>query len=631
MAYAFDDEPVDIILPMSRNKRIFDHVRRGDLVCAHNVAFELGIWNDVLRLRDDDWPPLSPQQTRCTMALCLAMGLPASLGAAAQALGIPERKDTEGRHVMLELSRPKADGGFSKREDDPAKFDALYEYCKQDVATERALHKQLKELSASERNVWVLDHRINQRGVLIDLEAVRCATALVAKEQDRLNGDIMRATGGAVRKCTETARLTKWICAQGVAIAGVAKGNITEALRGNTPPQVRTALELRKDAARSSAAKLVAMQERASADGRVRYVHQFHGAATGRWAGRGVQTQNLIRPRPATSQKHIDDMFAHLEDGDYLDMFHGPIMDAVADCQRGMFIAPPGRTLVAVDFNAIEARVLPWLAGDERVLSVFRAAGDIYKAAAVSIYGIPIDRITTEQRRVGKVATLALGYGGGPGAFQQMARSYDVNVPDATADEIKIRWREAHPQIVGYWHALEEAAIRACHHSGEKCSAGPAGRDAIFLKRGSFLFCRLPSGRVISYPYPEVREIETPWGELKDVMTYMTTINQSRKAKVLADPNANGSWQRVSTFGGSLAENVTQALASCLLRHALLAVDAAGFDIVMHVHDEVVVEVAAADGAAALRRIIELMSTPPVWAKELPLAADGWHGARYRK
>jgi len=663
MAFAFDDEAISCVDADEMNVgtlwRIDEHVKAGGLVYAHNAAFELAIWNGVCVPRYG-WPELKPEQVRCTMAMAYAMSLPGALANAAPALGIEQRKDQAGARVMMQLAKPKsfedgwtgeqcpACGGYGERyskeydhdascpdcggtgdrygkkaifwtpADDPAKFEELYAYCRQDVEVERALHHRLMELSDYEQKIWRLDYKINQRGIQVDLESIDKAIALVEAEKKRLNAEMLRVTGGVVGSCTEVQLLVKWIRTQGVEIKGLAKADVLDALSGELPPAVEAALRLRKEAAKSSTAKLIAMKERASADGRVRGIHQYHGAATGRWAGRGIQAQNFPRPRPGMKPEHIDDVIANLHQRDYIDMMYGPTMDAMADTLRGMLTAPRGKELTAIDFSAIEARVLAWLAGEEKVLDIFRTHGKIYEHAAAGIYHVPMDRVTKDQRQIGKVAVLALGYGGGVGAFQSMARVYGVKVPDDEADDIKKAWREAHPNIVHYWYDLERAAIAAIRQGG-KHSAGACGRQCTFVKNGSFLWCQLPSKRVLCYPYPKIAERETPWGEMKEAVHFMAVNGTTNK------------WEETSTYGGSLSENVTQAVARDLLADALLRLDAAGYDIVMHIHDEAVMEIETTCDNDTLERVEKLMSETPAWAAGLPVSAEGWRAKRYRK
>lgn len=316
-----------------------------------------------------------------------------------------------------------------------------------------------------------------------------------------------------------------------------------------------------------------------------------------------------------------------LEARGHIDLFHGSPLAVVSDCLRGFLVAAPGHDLIACDFSAIEARVVAWLAGEEKVLEIFRGHGKIYEHAAAGIYRKPIDAVMKDERQIGKVAVLALGYQGGVGAFQTMARGYGVKVTDDEAEAIKTAWREAHPKIVRYWYDLEDAAVNAVVNSGAKWFTGSVSHPICFLKKGSFLWARLPSGRVLCYPYPEIREIETPWGATKEALTYKTVPSQD--AKIVPDPTNTSSWARVATYGGKLCENVTQAVARDLLAEAMLRLEAKGYPVVMHVHDEAVVEVP--EGYGSVEEVEAIMAEPPAWAEGLPIAAEGWRGKRYRK
>jgi DNA polymerase len=623
MAYAFDDArvhiyaPIEPWFPKTLRPDVLEHVANGGIVYAHNAAFELAIWNNIC-VPKYGWPPLKPEQCRCTMAMAYSMSLPGSLEKAAAALGVAQQKDMKGARVMMQLAQPKVDGSFYTPDTDPEKFEILYAYCKQDVEVERALHARMMELSDEEQNIWNLDYTINQRGIQIDLAAVDAAIKLVAAEKARLDKEMLRATGGVVGSCTEVQLLVKWIRSQGVEINGLAKADVLDSLSGELPLAVRRSLELRKEAAKSSTAKLIAMRNRAGPDGRVRGTKQYHGANTGRWAGRGIQADNYPRPREGMHAQQIEDVFSHLHDRDYVDVMYGPVLDALADCLRGCLVAAPGKDLVAADFSAIEARVLAWLAGEEKVLEIFRTHGKIYEHAAAGIYHVPMGEVTKAQRQIGKVAVLALGYGGGIGAFQSMARNYNVKVADQEADDIKKAWREAHPRIVRYWYDLESAAINAVD-LGVVCKSGPAGRQVAFVKKGSFLWCKLPSGRVTCYPYPVVKGMPVPWGGTKPALHYMSVNGVTNK------------WEETNTYGGSLAENVTQAVARDLLAFGMVSLEHHGYPIIMHVHDEAVVEIPTNSDDGTLKRIESIMSQTPSWAAGLPVTAEGWRARRYRK
>lgn len=624
MAWTFgDDECISLITRADPTlpPLIASHIRNGGLVYAHNAAFELAIWNQVMVPRYG-WPPLDAKQCRCTAAMAYAMALPGSLDGASKALGLAQEKDQQGYRLMLQLSKPRRiepDGAIVWWEE-PAKLERLYDYCKQDVVVERELHRRMMELSPAEQEIWQLDYGINQRGILIDVPAVKAAIAVAVKAAQDLDRHMKLWTGGAVEACTEVGKLTTWVKAQGVETDGLAKADIAELLeRDDLPQPVRAVLLLRKEAGKSSTAKLDKMLACACPDGRVRGALQYHGATTGRWAGRLIQPQNFPRGnlRPAEVADILDN-WIHGEDAfGYIDTMYGSPLDVLSSCLRGFITAPEGYDLIAADFSAIEARVLAWLAGEEDVLDVFRRGEDLYPHAASRIYSRPISKADKNERQIGKVATLALGYQGGVGAFQTMARNYGVKVGDEEADKIKTAWRAAHPAIVQYWYDIEDAAVRACLTAGRTTSAGSQGCEVRFKLNGSFLWCRLPSGRTLCYPFPRVGEVTTPWGATKEALTHMTVNSVTRQ------------WERSTTYGGKLVENVVQAVARDLLAAAMLRLEAHGYDITMTVHDELVMEVPEDEGS--LEEVEELAAVTPEWAAGLPMAAEGWRARRYQK
>lgn len=642
LAYCFDDEPVQLWSrgwPLSAGcTRIENHIRAGGKVVAHNVAFELAIWNNIMVSRHG-CPPIYIEQSECTMAMAYAMGLPGSLDRAAPAAGIEARKNLPGHRLMLQMCRPreiKPDGEIVWWDDEERKA-RLFEYCKQDVEVERQLHKRLRPLSENERAVWQLDYEINQRGVQVDIPSVNAAIQVVRDEQDRLNKRLREVTGNFVGFATEVARLTQWVRTRGVDIPGVSKSDVLDALElDGLPADVREALTIRQEAGRSSTAKLQSLVDAASFDDRVRGTFQYHGAGTGRWAGRKIQPHNFPRGnlKPADVEQFLD--LLRSGQTELADVLYGPLMSAVASSIRGMLIPAPGKDFLVGDFANIEGRVLAWSAGEEWKLQAFRdfdggVGPDIYKLAYAKSFGLPIEEVTKAQRQIGKVEELALGYQGGVGAFQQMAKTYNVTVSDTLADEIKVGWRDAHPAVVRYWYACEEAAIAAVLNPGKVYAAGAKGREVKYRKDGSFLICRLPSGRWMHYPYPKLIEIDTPWGVSKEALTYMTVVDQAKKKseKIIPDSFANGSWQRVATYGGKLVENNTQAIARDLLAEALLRLEGGGFSVVMHVHDEAVCEIPEQDTYDT--EFAMNMGQRPNWAADLPIAVETWRGKRYRK
>ncbi len=497
----------------------------------------------------------------------------------------------------------------------------------QEGAEARELDKRLLPLSKSEKALWRLDQKINDRGVYCDVPTAKKAIEIVDFERTRLDQQMRDTTSNQVSSCNAHVALKTWINGHdGMEIEGVGKDIVLALLENpDLPATVKAALEVRAEGSKNSVAKLEKMVMGADVDQRVRGCFQYYGAAsTGRWAGRRIQLQNMTRP--TIPQKDIEEIIQWIagNNPEYtrkkIDMFHGAPMSRISDCLRGMLMAAPGKKLIACDFSAIEGRVLAWLAGEEKILNVFRGDGKIYEYTASQIYGVPINKITKDdpRRLIGKVATLALGYQGGVKAFQSMAKNYFVKVPEDQAEQIKVAWRERNPNIVQYWYNIERAAIGACQNPGQKFAVGPKDRQVIFLRNGSFLFCRLPSGRAICYPYPKMKVVKTPWGENKDALTYKGE-----------DSFQNYKFVRKTAYGGLLTENVTQAVARDLLSEALFRVEAANYPVVMHVHDEAVTEVD--QGFGSPRELEEIMCELPAWAKDLPVTASAWTNERYRK
>lgn len=641
MAYAFDDESVDLWVPGLEGlpDRIREHVRNGLEVIAHNVSFELALWNAIVK-KQYGGPSLLPSSCSCTMTMAYNMALPGALDTAAAAVGLGLDKDQGGRRIMLQMCRPRTEIPLTWW-DTPEKLASLYAYCKQDVEVERQLYKKLLPLSAREKRVWLLDYTINNTGIGIDLDAVKSAMKLVEYEQKRLNDTLRVITGGAVSSVTEVAGIKKWARSQGVDVVSLSKADVIEVLMDEMlPDSVREVLSIRQEAGRSSISKLSKILSASSLDLRLRNTLQYYGANTGRWAGRLVQVHNLPKPK-IKSEEIIDEAFKILRynpdpetAAGIIYTITGSVSDVLVSMLRGMFVAEEGSSFIAGDFSNIEGRMLAWEAGENWKLKAFSeydesTGPDLYKLAYGKSFGIPTIEVSNAQRDIGKVMELACGYQGGVGAFQTMARVYNVTVSDEKAEKIKNAWREAHPAIVSYWKDVEQAAIAAILNPGLECPAGPKGRQVIYLRRGSFLMCKLPSQRVLFYPYPELREVITPWGSKKEVLTYKTVPSQT--AKLVADSANTAKWARVSTYGGKLVENVTQALARDILADAMLRLDEAGFKIVLHVHDEIVSEMPSMGISVAKDRFCDIMAECPPWAIGLPISVKSWHAKRYKK
>lgn len=625
-AYAIGDQEPVIWMPGMDRPFLTTLVQQYPFV-AHNAAFELAIWNAILVPRYG-WPALKPANVRCAMCMAYAMALPGSLENAAAAVGLTQQKDAAGQRLAVQMSRPRTTDPLTWW-DDFDRLQRLTDYCLQDVRTEQALYNRLLALSPAEQKLWTVDQRINDRGIYIDTSSVQKAMAVVTLEAERLNGAMWEATDGAVGAASEVVALTQWLKDHGAAIEGVAKADVLDALNDEDLPELcRRPLEIRREAGKTSTAKLRTLLNVVSPDHRARGLLQYHAAGTGRWGGRRFQPQNL--PRPSIDHHTVESAIALLhrqtpqEWADYCNMFVGPPLTVISDCLRGMITAAPGHELLAADFANIEGRVLAWLSGELWKLRAFEAydrkeGPDIYKLSYSKAFRIPVAEVTKDQRQVGKVQELALGYQGGVGAFQTMARGYGVKVSNARADEVKVAWREAHPSVVRFWYALENAAMDAVRRPGLKTwILPPNGQRIQYVVKGSFLFCMLPSGRVLTYPYPKLQPTTTPWGEEKEQLHYMSVDGKTRK------------WGPTHTYGGKLAENVTQAVSRDILAEAICRVEEQGYPVVLHVHDEIVSEVPLARNCY-LDLFSAYVQQVPRWATGLPIAVEAWRGFRYRK
>lgn len=628
---------------------VVEHVAAGKPVSAWNVAFELEIWNEIL-VKRYGFPPLKPEQAHCTMAKSYAMGLPGALEDAAFATGVRFLKDTEGRALMMRMTRPRAmhraDGTKLKEWepgavltwwDEPEKRERLGEYCKQDVRAERAVDERLMPLSEKERRLWLVDYRINQRGVQLDMESVRAAITMAEAVKEECNRQMTVVTGGAVQTVTAVAAIKQWMATQGVETDSLNKQAVIDLLNeGNDdavpdslPPQVRKALLLRQEAGKASNAKFDVMAAVAGEDGRLRQAYQYHGAASGRWAGRKVQTHNLVRdmPPPETVEK----VLALVRQGNWraIDMIYGPPLTILSRCMRSFFVAPPGKKLISGDWSNVEGRGQAWFAGEQWKIDAFNAADakrgpGLYELAYARMFNVPVESVKnpSEERQIGKVSELAFGYQGGVGSFFTMAKAYpDMKVQlmsSAQIDGFKNAWRAAHPRIVHVWREIQAAAISAVCNPGGTYTCGLHGRHATFKMVGSFLWCLLPSGRAICYPYPKILE-----GDYGPQLTYMCvpSADDRKKGNIIHDKSNAANWARVGTYGGALFNRIVQGFCRDFLADLLLWLDEKGAAIVMHTHDDANIEVDNAKAEGARAAMQAQMRALPAWAPGFPLFA----------
>ncbi|MGO3930832.1 hypothetical protein [Rhodopseudomonas pseudopalustris] len=599
---------------------IVEHVRNGGLIWAHNASFERLLWQMVLTPRLG-WPEVSTEQFRCTAATAAAMALPRDLGGLSDALDLPIKKNKNGVALIRHFSSPRrAKKGeppgiyFNEPEDFPEKFEQFHDYCDDDVEAEAGAAARMVPLSDAEQEMYLLDQRINDRGMRIDTRSARAALRVAERAKILLDRDMKEATGGAVTACSQVGKIVEWVNAQGVPIPSAAKAEIEELLEADDlPAHVRRVLELRQEAAKSSVSKLRAFLGRAGKDGRVRGAFLFNAASTGRWSSVGAQMHNLPRPRKVYSdlaEKHalnLETLFEAIRFADpkYLRFCYGDELGKplhlISDALRSFIWAAPGHELLAADYSGIEGAVAAWFAGEHwKVQAMFDLIADpslpdLYRRAAAGIFNTTTDLLTKKdpRRQVGKVSELSLQYQGGVGAFRSMARNYSLKIDpvygpawEAASEErreaavtryeqcvkrgeattkqlsreawlaaelVKVGWRATHPAIVGAWRALEDGIREAIENPGAKVQV----MKCTYLVTRSFLWCRLPSGRCLAYGKPRLSE--QVWAKKK---------------------NPDGSWADAEVMLRTTAEHLERAGLAKVESKAKPAATALGVDSV---------------------------------------------------
>lgn len=587
---------------------------------AYNASFEWGCLSKFMgTLPIDQW--------RCTMFHGLYCGYTAGLDATGKALGLPadKQKLSTGkaliRYFCVPCAPTKTNGGRTRNypRHDPAKWALFKEYCIGDVTTEMEILHRLENFPVPPEleKQWQTDVLINARGVAVDMDMVRGALWIGETTRDQLTEEAVTLSG--LINPNSVKQLMQWLEEElDEELTDLRKDTVSRLLNGNlTNDTARRMLEIRQELGKTSTKKYNAIEAAVCADGRVRGLLQFYGAnRTGRWAGRLVQVQNLprtyVEPLPLAR-----DLVKRRETASLRALF-GSVPDTLSQLIRTSFIAEPGNALVDADFSAIEARVISWLAGESWRLDVFRTHGKIYEASASQMFGVPLERIKKGNpeyalRQKGKVAELALGYQGSTGALIKMG-ALDMGLTEAELPDIVNRWRDANKRIRDLWYSMEAAAVQVIQ------TGQPVGLRSLVLAREmdagnnlDFLTIRLPSGRKLYYAHPSLGQNQ--WG--KPSITYMGMDQTTKK------------WKLIETYGGKLVENCVQAIARDCLAEAIERLEAANYPVVFHVHDEVVVECAAE--RASLDDIAAIMGQPVSWAPDLPLGADGWVGAFYKK
>lgn len=612
VAYAWDDGPVQVLdltsprpdTGLAEWSEITDALLDPVVVkVAHNSAFERAALTRYLG-RD-----LPPEEWEDTMVLAAYNGLPLSLDGAGAALGLPFQKIKEGTALIsffCKPCKPTKNNGHRTRnlpEHAPDKWARFVEYCGRDVEVAQEIYSRLGSTPVTpfERRIWALDARINERGVMVDLELAEAAVAVDEAFTAELRAEMQKLTG--LSNPNSVQQLRGWLEACGHYTEALDKATVADLLGRASDPVVRRVLELRQMLGKTSTTKYGTMLAAAGADHRMRGLTQYYGAArTGRWAGRLVQLQNL-------PQNHLDAIgevreLMRQRDLATLELIFSDVSDVLSQLIRTALVAKPGHTFLVADFAAIEARVIAWMAGEQWRQEVFASGGDIYCSSASQMFKVPVEKhgVNGHLRQKGKIAELACGYGGGVNAMLNFGAD-KLGLTEAEMQDIVTQWRAASPSIPKFWRDTEKAATLALENPGRSYRI-PCG--VIYRKDADALRCILPSGRQLSY-----------WG-----------ARLENGSIVYMGQGSQGGWLKKDTWGGKLVENIVQAVARDCLAVAMDRLDAAGFAICFHVHDEVVAE--APDGSR-WEDMAEIMGRPIDWAPGLLLRADGYDTKFYRK
>jgi DNA polymerase bacteriophage-type len=617
LSYAFGEEDPQTWLPgQPLPERLVLHVEQGGTLLAWNAQFERLIWWYVLT-PDHGFPEPALEQFQCTAARARAHGMPGALGDAARAMGLADGKDPEGKRLIKTYSANNVPWDQIPEQDRAS----WVEYCERDVVTERAIGQCLRELDWQEWHEYWACERLNDRGVPVDLAMAAAALEYATEVRDDVDRKIRDLTGGAVRSSNSRTERDAWLLPQLTEPQlrlletyknGVKKISFDQshrdalALHPDLSEPVARWLELMGEAGGATISKYKGMALR-EIDGRVNGAILWNGAGqTGRFASRGLQLHNLRRDSFDEPGPYIADLLAGYELPDVTDTLARLVRSAIHD--------PNGMTWC--DWSAIEGRVAPWLANSidgEAKLDLFREGKDVYVATAAATFGIPEREVTKDQRQVGKVQELSLQFLGGVGALKAMGRNYGLHIEDAWGETLRDRWRAANPWAKAMGRDMERATFRAIRRPGDWFDAG---RVAYAYDGGDWLWCKLPSGRLLAYFQPRIELVDTPWGEQHEAVT---CVWGAAKAKAGQD------WPRRAMHAGLWIENCTQAVAADLLREALLSCEEDGVEVFLHVHDEIVAE------GYCLEQLRDIMLEVPDWATGLPLAAEGGTGTRYGK
>ena len=608
-AYSLNDEPTQIIDLASGEKipdKIMEYLTDDSVIkTAYNAAFERNCINRFFGLS------LKPEGWRCTLVQASMLSLPLSLEGVGEALNLDKKKMSEGKDLIRYFCMPckptKANGGRTKNlpSDAPEKWELFKTYCIRDVDVEKQIRNKLAKFPIPDREqkLYCMDQRINDRGIMVDQELIGHAVACDLLYKETVTKKAYEISG--LENPNSVSQLKDWLNEKGIEVDSLAKAAVEELVE-NTQGDVAEMMKLRLAMSKTSVKKYEAMERSVCPDGRVHGLLQFYGAnRTGRWAGRLVQIHNL-------PQNHMEDLElarSLVKEGRYdlVELLYDSIPDVLSELIRTAFVAKPGCRFIVSDFSAIEARVMGYLAGEGWVMEEFRGAGKIYEQTASKMFHIPIEEITkgSPYRARGKVASLACQYGGAEGALISMGALNFVEEEELKG--LVQSWRTANPHIVNYWYEID-GAVKAAVKERKMTKVGMV---TVYYQSG-MLKIALPSGRVLSYVRPRM------------------TVNRFGSESVSYEGvGTNRKWTRIESYGAKFCENIVQATARDVLAEAMLSLEKKGFDIVCHIHDEVVLEVP--EGKSSVEEINEIMAVCPDWCEGLPLKAAGFESPFYKK
>ena len=610
LCIAFGTQPSDVVVhkPYIFTEqplwRLINHVKDGGKIQAWNAMFEYAIWNCVC-VPKYGWPPLKLEQVIDSMAIAAANNIPQSLDEAGNFMDSEHKKDAIGARLIQKLCKPNKKGVF---ENDPDLLRQLHEYCAQDVRTEMDIVRSLRALSSEEQAVWEVTQRVNLRGVPVDPRELQNAVKAVGEAQVSIDNECVSLTGF---KPSERAKLLGWVNKMMIEpLPDLTAETVEKTLKlEHLFKPLRRALELRQEGSQTSVAKYAKMME-IQRNGRIRNTLVYHGASTGRWASRGgLNLQNIARP--TISDREIEDAIPLV-----FEQANGT-MDQLSSLVRSAIRAPQGYTFVDVDFSSIENRVGVWLAGQKDKVELFRQGLDEYKAfASSSLYKVPYDDITKDQRQVAKSAVLGAMFGQGAKGLVKYAEGMGVSLSEGQAKNAVDSYRSSYSLVKELWARCESAAIQAVENPGNPFAAG----SKIVLKVAkNALWMQLPSGRLICWQRPQLELVTTPWGQQKVGVTVHTQSTYTRQ------------WGRNQIIGSSLFQSAVQGTARDCLAVAMINLEKAGYEVINSIHDEVLLLVEEQSAESALVDVMSIMNTPPTWAPDFPLACEGWISKRYRK